>query len=88
MIPELGQIALLLALAVALIQATLPLAGAARGRTDWMAFARPAAQAHFVLVGTAFVCLASSFVRNDFSVLYVAANSNSALPLAYRIAGV
>ena len=88
MIPELGQIALLLALAVALIQATLPLAGAARGRTDWMAFARPAAQAHFVLVGTAFVCLASSFVRNDFSVLYVAANSNSALPLAYRISGV
>ncbi|HEV7578423.1 MAG TPA: heme lyase CcmF/NrfE family subunit [Caldimonas sp.] len=88
MIPELGQIALLLALSVALVQATLPLVGAARGRADWMAFARPAAQAHFVLVATAFLCLASSFVRNDFSVLYVAANSNSALPLAYRIAGV
>ncbi len=88
MIPELGQIALLLALAVAIVQSTLPLAGAARGRSDWMAFARPAAQAHFVLVAAAFVCLASSFVRNDFSVLYVAANSNSALPLAYRIAGV
>ena len=88
MIPELGQIALLLALAVALIQATLPLAGAARGRADWMAFARPAAQTHFVLVAVAFLCLASSFVRNDFSVLYVAANSNTALPLAYRIAGV
>ena len=88
MIPELGQVALLLALAVALIQGTLPLLGAARGRADWMALARPAAQTHFVLVAIAFLCLASSFVRNDFSVLYVASNSNSALPLAYRIAGV
>ena len=88
MIPELGQVALLLALAVALIQGTLPLIGAARGRADWMSLARPAAQAHFALVAIAFVCLASCFVRNDFSVLYVASNSNSALPLAYRIAGV
>ena len=88
MIPELGQIALLLALAVALIQGTMPMIGAARGRGDWMSIARPAAQTHFLLVAVAFVCLASSFVRNDFSVLYVAANSNSALPLAYRFAGV
>ena len=88
MIPELGQIALLLALAVALIQGTIPMIGAARGRADWMSIARPAAQTHFLLVGIAFACLASSFVRNDFSVLYVAANSNSALPLAYRFAGV
>jgi cytochrome c-type biogenesis protein CcmF len=88
MIPELGQVALLLALGVALIQGTLPLAGAARGRADWMALARPAAQTHFLLVAIAFACLTSAFVRNDFSVLYVAGNSNSALPLAYRIAGV
>ena len=88
MIPELGQVALLLAFAAALIVAIVPLAGAARGRADWMSLARPTAQAHFVLVAIAFVCLASSFVRDDFSVLYVASNSNSALPLAYRIAGV
>ena len=50
MIPELGQISLLLALAVALVLGTLPIIGAARGRHDWMALARPAAQAHFVLV--------------------------------------
>jgi len=88
MIPELGQIALLLALAVALIQGTLPLVGAARGRADWMALARPAAQTQFMLVVFAFAALTSAFVRNDFSVLYVASHSNSALPLAYRVAGV
>ncbi len=88
MIPELGQIALLLALAIAMIQGTVPLVGAARGRRDWMALARPAAQAQFVLIAVAFAALTASFVRHDFSVLYVASNSNSALPLPYRIAAV
>ena len=53
-----------------------------------MALARPAARAHALLVAIAFACLVASFVRNDFSVLYVASNSNSSLPLPYRIAGV
>ncbi len=88
MIPELGQVALLLALAVALVQGTLPIVGAARGNVQWMALARPAAQAQCALVVFAFGALAYSFANNDFSVLYVASNSNSALPLHYRIAGV
>ncbi len=88
MIPELGQLSLLLALAVAAILGTLPIIGAAQGKPQWTSLARPAAQTLFLLVGFAFVCLAASFVRNDFSVLYVATNSNSALPLQYRIAGV
>ncbi len=88
MIPELGQLALLLALGVALVQGSLPIVGAARGRHDWMALARPAAQTQFLLVGIAFVCLTVSFINNDFSVLYVAENSNSALPLQFRIAAV
>jgi len=88
MIPELGQVALLLALAAALVQGTLPIAGAARGNVQWMALARPAAQAQCLLVVFAFGALAYSFANNDFSVLYVASNSNSALPLQYRIAGV
>ena len=87
MIPELGQFALALALAVALIQGILPLAGAAKGNLAWMALARPAAQAQAVLIAAAFGCLVYSFVSNDFSVQYVAMNSNSALPLHYRIAG-
>ena len=88
MIPELGQLALLLALAVSLVQGTLPILGAARNRADWMALARPAAQVQCLLVMFAFGCLAVSFVQNDFSVLYVASNSNSALPLIYRLTAV
>src|SRR4051794_20703342 len=87
MIPELGQVALALALAVALLQCAIPLAGAMKTKPLWLRFARPAAQAQALLVAFAFGCLVYSFVNNDFSVLYVAQNSNSALPLQYRIAG-
>ena len=86
MIPELGQFALCLALGLALAQCALPLAGAARGNAAWMAVARPAAQGQLVFVAIAFGCLAWSFITHDFSVLNVASNSNSALPLPYRIA--
>jgi cytochrome c-type biogenesis protein CcmF len=88
MLAEIGQITLLLALAVAVVQGTLPLAGAARGRPEWMALARPAALVQFLLVAAAIVLLGASFVRHDFSLVYVASNSNSALPLPYRVAGV
>ncbi len=88
LIPEIGHFALWLALGVALMLGVLPMAGAATGRSDWMGLARPGAYALFVLVAIAFACLVASFVRHDFSVLYVASNSNTALPLQYRIAGV
>jgi cytochrome c-type biogenesis protein CcmF len=86
MIPEIGQIALILALMLAITQATLPLIGAARGIPQLMAMARPTAQAQFIFVAIAFCCLAYSFISNDFSVLNVATNSNSQLPLQYRLA--
>jgi len=88
MIPELGQLAAALALAVALVQAIVPIAGAARGNLAWMAAARAAAQTQALLVAFAFGCLTYAFVNNDFSVAYVVEHSNSALPLHYRIAGV
>jgi len=86
MIPEIGQIALILALMLAITQATLPLIGAARGIPQLVALARPTAQAQFIFVAIAFCCLAYSFINNDFSVLNVATNSNSKLPLQYRLA--
>ena len=88
MIPEIGNFALVLALAVAVIQGVVPIAGAARGRVEWMQLARPAAEAQFLFTLFAFGCLAVSFVQNDFSVAYVASNSNSSLPLQYRLAAV
>src|SRR5438309_688766 len=86
MIPEIGQFALILALMLAVTQATLPLIGAARGIPQLVAVARPAAQAQFIFVTIAFCCLAYLFISNDFSVLNVATNSNSQLPLHYRLA--
>ena len=88
MLPELGQIALILALLVAVLQTVLPLAGAQRGKSAWMAVARPAAYAQLVLVLGAFAILTIAFVTQDFSVKYVAENSNSLLPLVYRYTAV
>ena len=88
MIPEFGHFVLWLALGLALVLGTLPLIGAQTGRTAWMALARPGAGWLFALMTLSFASLTAAFVGNDFSVLYVAQHSNSALPLAYRIAGV
>ena len=88
MLPELGQVALLVALLAALLQAALPLAGAARGNAAWMAVARPAAYAQLCLIAFAYAVLTLAFVQNDFSVRYVAGNSNSLLPLIYRLTAV
>nr|WP_220481024.1 heme lyase CcmF/NrfE family subunit [Lysobacter penaei] len=86
--PELGQVALILALLVAVLQGTLPLLGAQRGMPAWMAVARPAAYAQLVLVGIAYAILTHAFVVQDFSVEYVALHSNTLLPLGYRITAV
>ncbi|MBL0730986.1 heme lyase CcmF/NrfE family subunit [Piscinibacter sp. HJYY11] len=88
MTPELGHLALILALFVALVQGVLPLIGAHRGHAGWIALARPAAQTQFLLVAFAFGCLMYAFVANDFSVQYVAQHSNSKLPTAYRASAV
>ena len=85
MIAELGHFALVMALMMALVQAFFPLRGAQQGLEVWMAAAVPAARSHFLFLATAFACLTASFISNDFSVRYVAENSNSALPLFYRV---
>ena len=86
MIPELGNLSLMLALCLALVQSIFPITGSFRGNERWMALARPAAMGQFFFVSVAFACLAYSFLANDFSVLNVASNSNSKLPAYYRFA--
>ena len=86
MIPELGHFALVVALALALAQAVLGLAGAHTGRAALLATARPIATGQFLFVLAAFAALAYSFVSNDFSVANVAQHSNSKLPAHYRFA--
>ncbi|HET6631148.1 MAG TPA: heme lyase CcmF/NrfE family subunit [Rhodanobacteraceae bacterium] len=88
MIPELGQFALILALLLALAQGVLPLVGAWRGNSRLMAVARPAVAGQAVFVLLAFVILAWAFLTHDFSVAYVAQNSNLQLPWYYCITAV
>jgi cytochrome c-type biogenesis protein CcmF len=88
MTPELGQLALILALLLALAQSILPLIGAWRGNHALMAVARPAATGQAVFVALAMGILVWAFVHFDFSVQYVADNSNLALPWYYRITAV
>lgn len=85
MLPEIGNYALMLALALALVQSLVPLAGAHRANARWMALARPATAGQVTLTTVALGCLVAAFVNNDFSVLYVAQNSNSLLPWYYRV---
>ncbi|HNP36506.1 MAG TPA: heme lyase CcmF/NrfE family subunit [Woeseiaceae bacterium] len=85
MIPELGQFALILALSLALCQALIPLAGYFRSDPAMMSVSRSAALGQFLFIAFAFGCLVASFLADDFSVLYVAQNSQLALPTMYKV---
>lgn len=88
MIPEIGHFALILALTMALAQGILPLAGAGLGIAGWVRLAKPAALGQLLFMAISYGCLTYSFVVHDFSVAYVAQNSNTALPFLYLISGV
>ena len=88
LIPELGHLAMILALCLALVQSTLPMIGAWRGDRLWMSLAVPAARGQFSMLLFSFACLTWAFINDDFSVAYVASNSNSALPWYYKFSAV
>ncbi|MBI4184388.1 MAG: heme lyase CcmF/NrfE family subunit [Proteobacteria bacterium] len=88
MIAEIGLYALVLALVVSLVQATLPLIGAARRIPEWVALAAWTAPAQLVFIAVAFGALTYAYVVSDFSLLNVAANSHSAKPMIYKVSGV
>ena len=88
MLNEIGHFTLLLAFCVALIQATIPLFGAHKGRIDLMAIAESAANLQFALLLASFAALTHAFVTSDFSVKLVVLNSHSLKPMLYKITGV
>ncbi|MGH1536912.1 MAG: heme lyase CcmF/NrfE family subunit [Gammaproteobacteria bacterium] len=88
MIPEIGHFALIIALCLALVQTIVPILGAQTNTSQWIAVAKPAARGQFLFIIISYICLTYSFIKNDFSVLYVANNANTALPLQYKISAV
>lgn len=88
MIVELGHFALVLSLAVALVQSVVPLVGADRRWSGWMAVAEPAAVTQLLLIGFSFAALTWAFVTSDFSVRLVVLNSHTLKPMLYKISGV
>lgn len=88
MIPEAGQIALIIALCLGALQGTVPLIGAWRGVRWAMNIAPSLAAGFFVFLSIAFACLVIVFLQDDFSVKVVAGNSNSLLPPIYKFSAV
>src|SRR5262245_38752881 len=88
MIAEFGHYALVLALGLALVQASVPLIGARENDPVLMAVAGPTAVAQFCFVAIAFGALTVCYLQSDFSVLNVLENSHSAKPLVYKLSGV
>ncbi len=88
MLPELGHFALIIAFALSIIQAMVPLFGTINKSELWMSFARPMATGQFAFYLLSFACLAYAFVTDDFSVQYVAAHSNSHMPSYFKFSAV
>ena len=86
MIPEIGNFLLSLSIALSVLLSIYPLWGAARQDVRMMSVARPLTYGLFFSIAISFGCLVYAFITNDFTVSYVAANSNTQLPVYYRIA--
>lgn len=88
MTAELGHAALIVALCLAVIQATVPMIGSFTGYRSWMRLAHTLAIGQFVILALSFACLASAFLQDDFSLQYVANNSNTLLPDHFKFSAV
>ena len=85
LITELGYFALISALVIAILQVILPAVGVFKHQPAWQRLAGSLAIAQFLATGTSFLCLMYGFYANDFTLIYVANQSNSLLPWYYRL---
>lgn len=88
MIPELGHYALIMALLLAVLQLAIPLLGIYQREANLQHAARPLCYGQLIFILFSYLCLTYAFISNDFSVQYVANNSNSQLPWFYRLCAV
>ena len=88
MIAEVGHYSLILALGLTICLAVIPALGVYKKRVAWMQLSNSLSVGIFVFVFIAFCCLANAFLADDFSVLYVARNSNSELPVAFKLSAI
>jgi cytochrome c-type biogenesis protein CcmF len=88
MIPELGHFSLILALFLCLLLSIAPLVGSYTGQTVMMKSSKSLASGFFVFTTLAYACLTYAFAQDDFSVKYVASNSNTLLPIYYKLCAV
>ena len=88
MIAELGHFALIIALGLALMQSLVPMVGSFKGYTAWMRLGHSLSYGQFLFIAISFICLATAFWLDDFSLKYVSQNSNTQLPNQYKISAV
>ena len=88
MIVETGHFALVLALALALVNSVVPLIGHVNRNGRLLATAPSVALAGFAFTALAFGALTYAHVVSDFSLVNVIENSASTKPLIYKITGV
>jgi len=88
MIAEYGHVALIFALCLSIAQAVVPMAGSFAGYRTWMRLGHSLALGQLVFVAISFACLTTAFVQDDFSLQYVADNSNTLLPTQFKISAV
>jgi cytochrome c-type biogenesis protein CcmF len=88
MVAEFGHFSLIIALFIALMQTVIPQIGASIKNQLWMSCARPLVLAQSLFILLSFICLVFLFINDDFSVRYVAENSNTLLPDRYKISAV
>jgi cytochrome c-type biogenesis protein CcmF len=87
-IAELGHFALIIALAMAVLQSVVPMVGSFRDYSNWMRLGSSLSIGQLLFVAISFVCLVMAFLNDDFSLKYVSQNSNTALPDHYKISAV